>query len=109
MTFQKIREVANMHVQHLQNLGVLIRMMSGNENFSSDSVFARKQMLGHAHYLVALSIPMLLAQSEKMIDCTSCKEHHGKIGRHLGSAQTLMWTAGLYTLDQLKEFNRSDK
>lgn len=45
------------------------------------------EMLSHAHYLLD-GIEQFADNPEKI----------GKTGRHLGSAQTLLWVAGWYTL-----------
>ncbi len=106
MTLEKIKAVAEAHAQMLSNHGTRVRMMGDSEPFSDDPNIARSQMLGHAYHLCLHSIPGLLRDTQKMADAVSREEHHGKIGRHLGSAQTLLWMGGLCTLSQLKNMNR---
>jgi hypothetical protein len=108
MTLEKILYVAQNHNRALDENGVPILPMADHLYYSTDPEVARKQLLGHARYLFAESIPKLIQEARHITDPAALAERHGKIGRHLGSAQTLLWCAGWHTLRDLKDINRPD-
>jgi hypothetical protein len=105
MNLKKIRSVAATLRAMLEARHIPKKRMPKQGNFSNDRKTACKQMLAHAHWLLAVSMPALLSDKRRL----RSRSGHGKIGRHLGSAQTLLWTAGILNRKDLMDQNRKNR
>ncbi len=92
MTLEKIYAVVKMYRTRFEKEGIPKKRMDPQSFFKS-----KEEMLAHAHYLLD-GIEEYAKDSDKK----------GKCGRHLGSCQTLLWTAGWYTLEELMNHNRPE-
>jgi len=97
MTTRKILAVVRMYQGRLEREGIPKTRMPLDESFSKNKKKAKEQMLAHAHFLL-----------DGIREYATDTERKGKTGRHLGSVQVLLWTAGWYTLGQIMSHNRPD-
>lgn len=104
MTIKKIRSVVAYLVNELDKQNIKAERMPMGKHFSTHPARAQEEMIAHAYYLLTVSIPTLLSDKRRL----RSRSGHGKIGRHLASAQVLLWTAGMYTLIDLMNQNRTN-
>jgi len=97
MTKRKILAIVRMYQGRFEREDIPKARMPEDEFFSENPEIARGQMLAHAHFL-------LDGIREYAID----PEKKGKTGRHLASAQMMLWAAGWYTLEEIMNHNRPD-
>jgi hypothetical protein len=92
MTTDKILQVVDLYRERFIREGIRPRRMGPREVFKSP-----EQMLSHAHYLL-----------DGITEYAQQPDKESKTGRHLGSAQTLLWVPGWYNLEDLMSHNRPD-
>lgn len=90
MTPEKIQAVVRIYRAQFEKEGVPKTRMDPRSFFAS-----KEEMLAHAHYLL-----------DGIEEYAKDPDKQGKCRRHLGSCQTLLWTAGWYTLEELMNHNR---
>jgi hypothetical protein len=105
MTIQKIREVVDMLRKVLLKEGIPKKRMPEHKFYSSNPKVSQKEMLAHAHWLLGVSLPKLLADKRRL----RTRSGHGKIGRHLGAAQSTLMCARMFCRGQLMSQNRNDR
>jgi hypothetical protein len=93
MNPERMKFVCKMYIQHLETENIPMIRMPVNRHPQTTT-----EMLSHAHYLL-----------DGIVKLADNPEKFGKANRHLGSAQTLLWVAGLYTLQELMDHNCPDK
>lgn len=91
MAPEKIVTIVEEYEKELAGLGVQKKRMDPTRTFAS---LTRSEMLSHAYYLCD-GVKQYARDPDKV----------GKTGRHLGSIQTCLSFAGLYTLEELMEHN----
>lgn len=92
MTTEKILQVVKRYRGLLEQSGISKERMDPGKAFAE---LTSRQLLAHAHYLLD-GIEQYARDPEKI----------GKTGRHLGSVQTLLSVAGIFTLRELMDHNR---
>ncbi|MEN9613723.1 MAG: hypothetical protein RLZZ347_30 [Candidatus Parcubacteria bacterium] len=97
MTTAKILSVVALYRARFEKEGIPKIRMNPDTCPRSKDTGGKREMLAHAHYLLD-GIAKYAQDPEKV----------GKTGRHLGSAQMLLWCAGWYTLTELMDHNRPD-
>ena len=90
MTPEKICSVVAMYRTRLEKEEIPKQRMDPQKFFHT-----KGEMLAHAHYL-----------TDTTEEYARDPETYGKANRHLASLQTLLWTAGWYTLADLMNHNR---
>ncbi len=93
MTPEKIAFIVALYRSQLEEHNIPKNRMNPTKVFTS-----KEEMLEHAHYLL-----------DGILEYSQDPTKEGKTGRHLGSAQTLLWCAGWYTLEELMNHNRPDE
>ena len=91
MTPEKVLVVIEIYKNKLQELGVNSNRLPGSETPTTKNGF-----LGHCRAM--LDITELLTKDDRM----------EKTFRWLGFIQGVFWVLGLYTIDEMKNHNRSD-
>ena len=91
MTPEKILSVVQFYRERFEKEGIVTERMGTDEFF-----YSHNQMLSHAYCLLD-GVEKFISEGEGMLE---------KANKHLGSLQTLLWTAGWYTLGELMEHNR---
>lgn len=93
MTAERIRRARDEHLQALASNNIPVQRM----DIHSRAPLSRDEMLAHAHYL-------LVGLEDYMV-----QGRVKKANRHLGSAQTLLRTAGWQSIADLMNVNRSTR
>lgn len=96
MEDKKVLEIVKIHSKDLQLRGVPIKKYSHDSLSPMDSYPA----LAHCHSMLNGIVEFISSGD---------KEKRDRALIRLGFVQGSLWTIGLYTVDQLKEFNRPDE
>ena len=89
----KIISIISQYEKEFKEKGVTKKRKNPSQFFAS-----KTEMLEHAYYL-----------TDGIKEFVNTPGKRGKVGRHFGSLQTLLWVSGEYTLRELMNHNRPDK